>query len=337
MKHDQLNDRIGYLFTRQSSRHALFMAGSVAISYAFGAPVPELIDTIHHGFGSAISNVPFAPSLEAINAYFDGALTWLSATGTGIASWADGVMDHLESRNQALVSQMHSYLGDKAAIAKSYFDATISKSAEFVSFWRATLKDAVPQDPMSLLAAAGRALTSVAETFGVAMGLKEAYCWAVRKVRGEPPKEAMANPTSITNLHVNISLAGAGDVSSAVEKIAMNLADTAAAGKSIIVDQTASAALGPNAEAVIDTSQVMWVSRELSDRLRAGVARSLEAGLMVDQKEVFAEGIKRTFRPLQDIHGGLVYRVTPKGQLCIAEPESAKIEIMTQRHSCTMN
>ncbi|MBW3243621.1 hypothetical protein KUV57_13185 [Epibacterium sp. DP7N7-1] len=330
MKNERLNDRIGALFSKQASRHAMFMAGSVAMSYALGSPVPEMVETLHFGVANAISHTPFAPTLDAIRTYFDGGLNWLSSMGIGIADWIHGAGGEIGHRCQQVLTTMRMFLGDKIEVVKTYFDETISRSTEFAAFWRATIKDSLMGDPEAFLESAGKALTTVAEAFGVAVTLKEAYGWAVRKIFGRQPDSDQA-PSTVTNLHVNISVAGSQDASEAVESIANKLSEAT-------VSQSAKQSCGrpaPRDEQptpvteegdIVDSSQVIWVSREFNKRLRDGVIRSLADNLaekdMVDLKRCAEE----IYKPIEGIQGGIIYSVTTKGDLRARKPLSAKME-----------
>lgn len=341
MKNDKLNDRIGTLFSKQASRHAMFMAGNLAMSYALGAPIPEMVETLHHGFEYAISNTPFAPTLDAIETYFDGGLYWLSSVGTGIADWIQSVGGELSQRSQQMLTTMRMFIGDKVEVAKNYFDTTIQRSAEFASFWRTTIKDSIITEPEALMESAGKALTTVAEAFGVAVTLKEVYGWAARKFfgRGAPEGQAQSN---ITNLHVNISVSGAQDAGEAVENIASKLSDmtfSAAArrscGRSAPRDDRSDIVAGEGD--LIDSSQVIWVSREFNKRLRAGVIRSLEDSLEEKDQADLRRCADKIYKPIEAIPGGIIYSVTPKGDLRARKPLSAKMEEKLQENDYHLN
>lgn len=330
MKNNRLNDRIGTLFSKQASRHAMFMAGSVAMSYAFGAPIPEMVETLHHGFANAISHAPFAPTLDAIGTYFDGGLNWLSSMGVGIADWIHGAGGEIGHRSQQTLSTMRMFLGDKIEVAKTYFDETISRSAEFAAFWRTTIKDSLMGDPEALLKSAGEALTTVAEAFGVAVTLKEAYGWAARKFFGRGADTDQA-PSTVTNLHVNISVAGARDAGEAVESVASKLSDTTFSeaakrncGRPAPRDDQPSSVSEEGD--LVDSTQVIWVSREFNKRLRDGVIRSLEDSLPEKDKADLKRCADEIYKPIEGIPGGIIYSVTPKGDLRARKPLSAKME-----------
>ncbi|WP_154667630.1 hypothetical protein [Leisingera caerulea] len=348
MKHEMINGRIDTLFGRHPERQALFMAGSVVASTYFGAPLPEVIMMAQDGLAYAISHTPLAPSVEAINAYFDGGLTWLSATGTSIGDWLQSVGGDIGHRCSQILQTMRTYLGDKAEVAKNAFSVMSSKGAEAASHWHATIRNAITEDPGGAVEKAGKALVMATEAFGVFMGLKEAYGWAAQKLLGKKEAANASPPAPVTNVHVNIAVSNADDAGAAIEQLSQKITSGAISEEAVRNCGRAAFAAGPGAAGpatpelsedmeLANSSQVIWVSREFNKRLREGVMKSMANSDAPEAQEMIQTSLRSARRPIHAIEGGLILSVNPRGDLRVHPAVSAKMKSANTECAMTLN
>ncbi|MCW3782554.1 hypothetical protein [Defluviimonas salinarum] len=345
MTGNDLDGRISRLFTRTNARRALFLSGSIAVASCVGYATPDLVAAVHHGLAAALSHVPMAPTLEATNAYFNGGLTWIGAVGVGLSDWVSGAGGEIGVRTAETVNQMRSHLAGDAEAARGLFENTISKSSEFLSFWRSTIRNSIPSSPADLVTQAGKALAAVAEVWGVYKGLTEAYEWSIGKIRRKVAKAPETARTaeaagisigSVTNLQVNISVSQGGSAEDAVVKIAKILSvekerqlhfDVREAPSPQLAAEPAESDVSlDDTASLLDSDSVIWVSREFNETLRRGVMGRLGYQAGAGRASAPGQRLGEAFRPIEGIDGGLILKVTPKGEIRAVTPEYAKMK-----------
>ena len=66
---------------------------------------------------------------------------------------------------------------------------------------------------------------------------------------------------------------------------------------------------------LIDGDDVIWASREFNRDLHDGMSRSMRGMLRPDELREFESRLAFEHPPLAQIEGGIILKVTPKGQL----------------------
>lgn len=256
-----LSQRISGLFARQDPQHAMFLAGSVAASMATGMPVAEFTEVLGDGLSIAISHCPFAPTADAVGTYFDGAAHWLSSTALGVADWVQGVGGELTQRARVATNEARAFLGDRSEEAKLYFEGTIAKSAEFASIWRNTVRDSLLADPQAVVKAGTDILKTVAEYTGVALALKEAYCWVAGKKSEKDEKP-------VTNIHLNVALSKGETAGEVLEQLSIQLGNgsTTEQGRACCGRRAANEDCAHH-KSVATSEQIVWASEKIAKNL----------------------------------------------------------------------
>jgi hypothetical protein len=301
-----MENTVSGLFAKHTSRYAMFLVGSYAASISFGLPTPDMLPMLADTFFTAIGHVPFAPTLDAMQTFFDGALHWAGGTALSFYDQITALGGEVGHRSMEVLGHIRNYLGDNADLAKTYVADKVTQFGETARIWHTTVTNSVFKDTGSLLSAAKDGLVNVIELWGVCEGLSKAYKWGTKKLFGAKAKEAEQKgeefSASSTNVNLNITLNASvdGDVEKALtklsEKISENVINPETVKKCgcLARDETTETCDYDRQKNIIDkyiadSDEVIHLSREINRRIRDEFARNLARSGEPKPREFYAE------------------------------------------------
>ena len=230
-------------FACGATRKALLMSGCMIGGFVLGMSAPGMIEAMHSGFSIMATYLPLGDPVQVAAHYFDGTLTWLGSVVIGSAEKVLELGGQIPGEFADSVQQIQSQFVSCTTHMRQMFDQALNRSAEMAALWSTIVRDTVarpalnaassvlemiPDNPRDAAAAFGTLMVRGLEAFGVVKGMHEAYKWTIglfrKELKSDPATVTAAQSSglsigTVTNLSINLSLAGTDGSRNALQQL----------------------------------------------------------------------------------------------------------------------